>query len=814
MAEESEARYDLFIVHAEADQAWVDGYLRHAVGVEPARLITPRDFKLGAAIPAEFDRAVASSRYTALVLSRAFLADRWAEFSEQLVTFTSVEEGRGRVVALTLRPCVPPPRLRFRVGLDFTDWTLWDEQAARLRDLLDRLEPEPEVIPCPYPGMVPFGPENARFFFGRDAEIQDLLTKLRAHRFLLVIGSSGSGKSSLVVAGLLPSLADPNVFSPGTWRTVTLRPGAAPVSELAARLGGDPDPSDPVVASLLATSPPAKRLFLYVDQFEEIFSLVKERGEQDRFLRRLKALAADARCVVLGTMRADFYGDLMNSALWPVDDSQQVKVAAPRGEALRSAIVAPAERVGVWLEDSLVERLLADAADEPGTLPMLQEALVLLWTRRKQRLITRRAYDEMGRDGHTGLAVAMATRADAALAKLGPEEQRIARRIFLRLVQFGEGRPDTRRQLALEDLRSNDDDPQVFDRVLKTLVDCRLMTPATDELLRHRLDIAHEMLITGWPKLTSWIAERRLSEQARRRLEGKSEEWARLGRSTAGLLDEVELGEAEQYISSEDSKVLGFSTLLIALIEESRRAIQQARWAGRKRTVRNALAAAAVLLVSVVIWRYSLRIKAETLRPLKIEKVYGEFKVPCEAAYSSFCAAVRAFPKNNPLGIMPINVFDSFPGGRTTIMLLSLRFFSSEDQAKAQLTDYDDKKSKYSAYMQLPLIAGNDNKCGVRAGVFPPNDEVRLFIYESCPFIGVNNYGELSSHLDLNGLEFSTQVSITTPGAPPLEPIWISMFYSNAESDKIAHLVRVQSNNNTIYIGKFFKNGGISAPEK
>src|SRR5271165_6206992 len=107
MAEPSETRYDLFIVHADADRAWVDGYLRPAVGVESARLITPRDFTLGAAIPAEFDRAVTSSRYTALVLSPAFLTDRWAKFGEQLVTFTSVEEGRGRVVALTLHPCVP-----------------------------------------------------------------------------------------------------------------------------------------------------------------------------------------------------------------------------------------------------------------------------------------------------------------------------------------------------------------------------------------------------------------------------------------------------------------------------------------------------------------------------------------------------------------------------------------------------------------------------------------------------------------------------------------------------------------------------------
>jgi len=589
MAKQGELRYDLFIVHAAADRAWVDGYLKHALGVERDRLITPRDFQLGAPIPAEFDGAVTSSRYTTLVLSPAFLADRWAEFSEQLVTFTSVEEGRGRVVAVTLHPCEPPPRLRFRVGLDCTDWTQWDEQAARLRDLIGSPEPTPEVILCPYPGMVPFRPEDARFFFGREAEIQDLLTKLRAHRFLLVIGSSGSGKSSLVLAGLLPKLADPNVFSPGTWKTVTLRPGATPLKELAARLGGDPDPPEAVVTALLAASPPAQRLLLYVDQLEEVYSLVKDRAEQDRFLGRLKDLRADARCVVLGTMRADFYSDLMESALWPVDDAQQVKIAAPRGDALRSAIVAPAEKVGVCLEDSLVERLLTDAADEPGTLPMLQEALVILWSKKSWQLITRQSYDELGHDGRSGLAVAMATRADATLVELPPQQQLIARRIFLRLVQFGEGRPDTRRQQPVDELRSVTDDSQVFDRVYAALIEHRLLTPSLDDRLGRRVDIAHEMLIIGWPASQQWVRDRRDAEQTRRRLETKAKEWDRLGRGSGALLDEVELPEAEHWWKGPDASEVGVDALVEDFIRASREAVDR-QAEDREKARRNELA--------------------------------------------------------------------------------------------------------------------------------------------------------------------------------------------------------------------------------
>ncbi|HEX8204254.1 MAG TPA: TIR domain-containing protein, partial [Isosphaeraceae bacterium] len=212
MDEPAASRYDLFIAHAEADRAWVAGYLKPALGVEPGRLFTPRDFDLTATVPAEFERAVTSSRFTALVLSPAFLADRWAEFGAQLVQFASVEEGRFRLVAIRLHPADLPLGLRFRVALDCTDRSQWDEQIGRLRDLLDRPEPVAEEIPCPYPGMVPFRAEDARFFHGREDEIQSLLGLIRHHRFLLVIGPSGSGKSSLVTAGLLPRLVDPKHF--------------------------------------------------------------------------------------------------------------------------------------------------------------------------------------------------------------------------------------------------------------------------------------------------------------------------------------------------------------------------------------------------------------------------------------------------------------------------------------------------------------------------------------------------------------------------------------------------------------------------
>ncbi len=203
--------------------------------------------------------------------------------------------------------------------------------------------------------------------------------------------------------------------------------------------------------------------------------------------------------------------------------------------------------------------------------------------------------------------------------------------------------------------------------------------------------------------------------------------------------------------------------------------------------------------------------QARLLRPLKIDKIYGEYRVPCSDAYAKFCDNARAFRNAHPNSIMPIDLFDTFPGGRAAIIITSLRFFANEDEAKAQLIALDDQKSKYSIYMQLPVIAGNDNKCGMRVGVFPPNGEVRLFIYESCPVLAANNFGGLQSHLDLDGLEFSTAAGPAVP-APSLEPLSIILVYGDAERDAISNLSRVQGNGQTIYVGKFFAHGKTILP--
>jgi energy-coupling factor transporter ATP-binding protein EcfA2 len=481
-------QYVLFISFTDSDRSWVEGYLLPALGLPKERIITGQvttrseTFRPGAAIVNEFARAVTASSYTVLALSRAYLTDSWSAFGEQLVSYVSVVEQQERLIPLLIeRDCPLPLQIDFRVRLDCTQEENWKSAIERLRQLVDQPEPRPEHITCPYPGMVPFSEKDARFFHAREDEIKWVLQHFRHQRLLFVIGPSGCGKSSLIFAGLLPRLQTSSYFDEGFWLLRKMRPGSEPMKELARVVGSDIPDTPESVNKLLMDNPPARRLLLVVDQFEELFSQAA-RAEQHMFITAMKRLRTADNCALLITMRADFYPELMNIDLWQEVSSCRMELTPLRGEVLRRAIEKPASDVGVYLERGLADRLIVDAADEPGALPLLQEAMRLLWAEMKQRFLALRAYEQMGAGGGSGLAVAIAKKADAALNALSTDEQKaVARRIFLRLVQFGEGRPDTRRQQRMVELKSLSDDAQLFEGVLVHLVENRLLTLSGEE---------------------------------------------------------------------------------------------------------------------------------------------------------------------------------------------------------------------------------------------------------------------------------------------------------------------------------------------
>jgi WD40 repeat protein len=519
------------VVHAERDHAWVHGFLLPELGLPEGAVVTPADFAPGASRVAEVERAIEGARVVVLVLTPAFLGDTWSELGELLASHARVLAGDGRLVPLLLEPCELPLRLDFLVPVDCTRPETRAVGVARLREHLDRAvsPPEPERIPCPYPGMVAFGEAQAELFFGRAGEVDDLARRLRHQDLVMVIGPSGSGKTSLVFAGLLPRL------SADDWEVRSLRPGADPMGALAGSLATPP--------------PPGRRLLSVVDQLEEVFAQAPA-DQRDRFLAELARLRQAPDTTLLLTMRADFYPDLMGSDLWPLAEGERLELAPLRDEALAEAITGPAATVGVHVEPALVERLLRDAAGEPGVLPLLQETMTLLWERRSRRLLTLDAYRQLGTEGRSGLATALATTADAAYAALSPARQAIARRMLLRLVQLGEGRDDTRRQQPVAALRSAGDDPGELEATLRHLTRHRLLTlggeqdPGQDT---SRADLAHEALITAWPALRRWVDEDREGLRVRAQLADDAQVWDDLHRHPDALYRGARLQTAAEW---------------------------------------------------------------------------------------------------------------------------------------------------------------------------------------------------------------------------------------------------------------------------
>jgi hypothetical protein len=241
-AEVDTSTYDAFIVHAAADESFVQGYLLPELGLAPERVLVLGTLELGRFIISEIERGVRSSRVTIVVLSPAYMTDHWAVFGEQLAAHVSATRSvHGILLPLLLEDCELPAHIQALVKLDFRDPApeRWKAEADRLHQYLDRpTGPEPDMA-CPYPGMHPFSVRDAGRFFGRDAELDDIVRRLRGgEREIYVIGGSGSGKSSLIAAGLVPRLLR-GVDGLPSFVMRTLRPGERPLERLADALEVD-----------------------------------------------------------------------------------------------------------------------------------------------------------------------------------------------------------------------------------------------------------------------------------------------------------------------------------------------------------------------------------------------------------------------------------------------------------------------------------------------------------------------------------------------------------------------------------------------
>lgn len=474
---------------------------------------------------------------------------------------------------------------------------------------------------CPYRGLAPFRQSDSSWFFGRERSTRQLLGKLRRAAevggFVMVVGASGAGKSSLLRAGLGPSLAPRtlNDAQTATWPVVAITPGRAPlhevaevVDELAEPLrtassvldeGGDPateqfvaEVRSAVRAFAERTGGPGAGVVLVVDQLEELFTLTKDEDERLLFLRVLQAAcspspgfrAEPAPGLVVMGVRADFYDRCLRyPAIVEATHDRQLALGAMTAQELRDAVVRPAKAVGLQLERGLVELMLADlgaqvttatrgratAGYDAGALPLLSHALLATWQRRSSGKLTIAGYRAAG-----GIHGAVAATAERTWESLDAAEQAAARRILLHLVQVGETTRDVRRRATRAELVAGLDDASAAEQALESLAAARLVTLDADSV-----EISHEALLEAWPRLRSWIDDNRAENLLRQRLEADAQVWDAQGRDASLLYRGARLESAMRL--SQDERSVDATPVARAFLDASARNARRNRWVRR-----------------------------------------------------------------------------------------------------------------------------------------------------------------------------------------------------------------------------------------
>ncbi|MDI1448145.1 CHAT domain-containing protein [Polyangium sp. 6x1] len=509
----------------------------------------------------------------------------------------------------------------------------------------------------PYRGLLAFHAAHRRFFFGRDPEIEEALADLAAlaaagkPRFLVVAGGSGTGKSSMVLAGVVPRLLDRGAAqrdaadaedvkraierlahllgrrgpgaaaqqalsvlhreitalataAGGAWEAVVMRPGAAPLAALESALAARRDKDIPFL--------------LVVDQFEEIFTHVQDRAERQAFAAELwKRCSGDGNIHCITSMRVDFVGECGQIVLDEItgqrldrvayDEAHRVFIAQMGPAQLRAVIEEPARKVGLTLSEGLASRIIAEVGAEPTALPLVEYVLDLLWQKRQGNTLDATRYEELG-----GVFGALERMADAVVDELDEPSQKLARRLFSRLTHFGEGSAsNTRRRVPLARILPADPERRAsFEALLERFIAARLVS-RQDEGGRIVVEVAHEALLRRWKRLTAWLAE----DRARVVEMGKLERWAADYKAHGALLRGAQLGYAKQIRAHAEDELDDDTRAMIEASEHAEEAeassARERQTVERRKLIVGAVGAVIVAVAMTLLALRTARSKAE-----------------------------------------------------------------------------------------------------------------------------------------------------------------------------------------------------------
>jgi WD40 repeat protein/energy-coupling factor transporter ATP-binding protein EcfA2 len=438
----------------------------------------------------------------------------------------------------------------------------------------------PPVVHNPYKGLRAFQLADAGEFFGRESLIQKMTSRINDKRFIGVTGPSGSGKSSLVLAGVIPALQQGAVAGSENWYYITMLPGEHPTRELAdsllsiatklpdrlnERLLYDDNALAPIIEEILVKQD--TQLVLFIDQFEEVFTLVSNESQRMHFLRLLMKGVQNpsSRLRVIVTLRADYYDrPLLYSGFAELMHEGTEVILPLTNVELERAIIRPSELIGIYFEANLVQEIIGSVSQQPGSLPLLQYMLTELFERRDNRTLTFAAYKSMG-----GVLGTLATRAEEIYQALSPSQQSIARQVFLRLVTL----ENTRRRIPRNEINFVIPNKHEIQEVLDTFGKVRLLTFDYEPGTRTpTVEIAHEALISVWDRLKRWLESSREDMSRQIRLGQAMDEWARNNQDANFLLSTSRFAPLEPLLKSD---VVKLSQTEIDYLERSQRRIQQ-----------------------------------------------------------------------------------------------------------------------------------------------------------------------------------------------------------------------------------------------
>lgn len=519
---------------------------------------------------------------------------------------------------------------------------------------------------CPYRGLSAFSEKDAPFFFGRENVTEELLKKVHTQTLVPVIGASGSGKSSLVFAGLVKRLRDT-----GDWQIVHFRPGSRPLFNLATALVShqqtDPSRTEGVseirnltthlhtcenslwdVVDDILFVEPNQRFLLVADQFEELYTLCRDTQERQAFLDRLiEAIHNCGNFTFVLTLRADFLGQALSYR--PFADALQyadLKLAPMTKAELQAAIEKPAALLGVTIEERLTERIISAVSAEPGDLPLLEFALTQLWEKQQDAQLTHTAYDEIG-----GVEAALACYADRVYRQLNFEQQERVQRIFIQLVQPGEGTEDTRRVATR--LEVGEENWALVTR----LADARLVVSGYDEKTgSETIEIVHEALIRRWEKLQQWMQLDRDFRSWQEQLRAAMRTWESSNCDEGALLRGKPLCDAEYWQDKRFLELSCYEKGFIGLSQKLKEQESKKQKRRRQLTIWGLSSglAIALSLAGVALWQW----QKAALEEIKALNATTEAQFTSKQEFDALVTSLKALKKLSQISPLAV-IFDN-----------------------------------------------------------------------------------------------------------------------------------------------------------